>query len=107
MSTSFHWCGEFLSISFKNLFNLRHSDEDSDLTESVIRTLANIARRVDGALAVADTFFLDLLDTLLESPRPQIWRWTCEMVGNLARQESIADAVVHGTPWRSIVALLQ
>ncbi|KAJ7479227.1 armadillo-type protein [Mycena latifolia] len=66
------------------------SDKDVEVVESALFELWRISLRPSGAQVVMDADVLHLLPGLLDSPNTQVRRWTCNMLGELARHDVIS-----------------
>ncbi|KAF7350458.1 hypothetical protein MVEN_01351300 [Mycena venus] len=82
------------------------SDKDSRVVSAAAHALSQIAHSLDGAQAIVDARGLDHVSKLLKSPTPNIRKWTCKLVGNLAWHHSIRAAVLALKPYESLVSLL-
>ncbi|KAF7359744.1 hypothetical protein MVEN_00699100 [Mycena venus] len=82
-------------------------DKNSEVVESAIYALHHIAPWSDGAEAIVNAKTLDVVLELLDSFSPEIQKWTCNLVGNLASFESTAPAVLMLKPWVQLVTLLR
>ncbi|KAF7350424.1 Armadillo repeat-containing protein 3 [Mycena venus] len=91
---------------FKTLVSLL-SDEDSEVVRLAVYALSQIARSLDGAQPIVDAGGLDYVSTLLELPSPEIRKWTCELVGNLAWHNSTTATVLALWPFKTLVTLLR
>ncbi|KAF7370873.1 hypothetical protein MSAN_00721100 [Mycena sanguinolenta] len=81
-------------------------NDDSELVESATYALCHIARWADGAQAVVTADAADHILTLLESPRPGIREWTCQLVGRLASHKHIVPTILELDPCAKIVSFL-
>ncbi|KAJ7257953.1 armadillo-type protein [Mycena haematopus] len=79
---------------------------DSSLFKSAMYTLCQIARSVDGAMAMVDAKVLDHVSTSFESSNPPTRRWACELMGRLASHKSTVSAVLKMNPCVRIVSFL-
>jgi hypothetical protein len=70
-------------------------------------TLSRIAFLPNGVQAVLEAKTLDHVMELLQSPQSGLRKWTCWTVGNFARHESTAVAVLGLKSCPQLVGLLQ
>ncbi|KAJ7458077.1 armadillo-type protein [Mycena latifolia] len=75
------------------LVSLLH-DRDNEVISSAAQTLYGLAKWPEGAQAAVDANVLGCLAELLESPHDQFRKWPCDMLAELARQETTARAVI-------------
>ncbi|KAJ7850581.1 armadillo-type protein, partial [Mycena leptocephala] len=75
------------------LVGLLH-DQPVEVVEVAIFALSRVAFWPDGAQAALEAKTLDHVAELLQSPQSGVRKWTCWMVGNFARHESTAMAVL-------------
>ncbi|KAJ6531053.1 hypothetical protein B0H19DRAFT_1082036 [Mycena capillaripes] len=69
-------------------------------------TLCQVAASLDGVPANVDAKTVDNILELLDSPNPDIHKWTCLLVGRLAGHDSTALAVLDLKPCLQLVTLL-
>ncbi|KAJ7488353.1 armadillo-type protein [Mycena latifolia] len=81
--------------------------EDSDVLESAIYALAWITEWQDGAKAAVAANMLDYLTELLGSRNPEVRRWTCTMLAQVANHEYLAVAALDRDPTMRLVSLLR
>ncbi|KAJ7601407.1 armadillo-type protein [Mycena polygramma] len=67
--------------------------------------MAQISEQVDGAQTVVKADILLRVQGLLESTSAHARRWSCQLVGNLARHDSTATAVQELAPCAQLVSL--
>ncbi|KAJ7193604.1 armadillo-type protein [Mycena pura] len=77
-------------------------DEDVGVVGSAAKGLCRISRSPDGARAVIDAKVLESLFSLLNSSSNEVLKWTCDMLGEMARHETTARVVVA-----HLISLLQ
>ncbi|KAJ7203942.1 armadillo-type protein [Mycena rebaudengoi] len=82
-------------------------DEYPDVLEQAIYALAQVTFSLDGARAVVEAKVQDHFLKFLESPRPELRRWVCWLVGSLARHEATAPAILRLNPSPKLVSLLR
>ncbi|KAJ7920864.1 armadillo-type protein [Mycena leptocephala] len=75
--------------------------------ESVLQTLYQIAQSPQGAQAAVDANVLKCVAELLLSPNEEVRRWTCGMLGKLARHENTMPAILSVNPCQPLVSLLR
>jgi len=82
-------------------------DRDSQVIRSTMSTLSSAAERLeDASVTVSKT--LDHLLVLLESSSPEVWKWSCILVGNLVRHESTAPTILDlKACWRLVSSCLR
>ncbi|KAF7350420.1 hypothetical protein MVEN_01347000 [Mycena venus] len=83
------------------------SDEDSGVVDGAVHALCQIALSLDGAQAITDAGALDHVSTLLESPSPQIRKWSCLLVRSLSSHGSTLAAVLALRPEKQLMTLLR
>ncbi|KAJ7753650.1 armadillo-type protein [Mycena maculata] len=84
---------------------LRH--KNVAIIKHAIRALSGISRRLDGAQAIVDAKLLDHIEELLISSNEGVQRWTCTLVRNLSRHQSIAQETLTMKPCPQLVSLLR
>ncbi|KAF7350456.1 hypothetical protein MVEN_01351100 [Mycena venus] len=82
-------------------------DENSGVVTGALLALRRVALSFEGVQAIVEAGALDHVPELLESLSPNIRRWTCVLVGNLARHDSIRAAVLALKPYKQLVGLLR
>jgi len=88
-------------------FSFSISDEDPRVIEGATYALSQIARWSDGAQAIVEAKALDYVLMLLESQRPTIREWTCELLGRLVCHESSVPMVLELQACVRLVCLLE
>ncbi|KAJ6589195.1 armadillo-type protein [Mycena capillaripes] len=84
----------------------RHpSEEDHGVIERATYALSEIARLSNGARDIVDTKITDHILGLLESPSPNIRKWTCRLVGRLASHKFSSTAVLELNPFMQLANL--
>jgi hypothetical protein len=83
------------------------SNENLTVIESVAETLCRISGSFGGAEVVMDANALECVAKLLESPNEEVRRWTCDMLGELARHHTTAPAVWGINTCQPLVSLLR
>jgi len=86
---------------------IRFSDEDSGVVVKAAYALSEIAKWVAGAQAIVDAEALTHAWVFVRSLRPDIRKWTCELVGRLAKHESTAPAILELKPCQRLVFLMR
>ncbi|KAF8196795.1 armadillo-type protein [Mycena galopus ATCC 62051] len=81
--------------------------EDSCVIERVVYALSEIAQSEDGAQVVVNAKATDYLLTLLESPRLEVWQWTCKLLGTLASHWSTVPTILELNVCAQIVSSLR
>ncbi|KAJ7850571.1 armadillo-type protein [Mycena leptocephala] len=81
-------------------------DQPVKVVEAAMYALSQIVFWPDGAQAALEAKTLDHVTELLQSPQSGVWHQTCAMVGNFARHESTAVAVLRLKPCPQLVGLL-
>ncbi|KAJ7926258.1 armadillo-type protein [Mycena leptocephala] len=79
---------------------------DEAINDRAIYALSELSKWPDGARAAVDAKVLEYTQELLDSPDPHLRRWTCQMLGHLARHKSTAVAVLVSEPSVRLVSLL-
>ncbi|KAJ6563032.1 armadillo-type protein [Mycena vulgaris] len=77
------------------------------VVEILSRALSPLATSLDGAHAVLNSETLNHLAELVQSPHTQVRKWTCQMIGNLARHDVTAMHVSGRGPCGQLVSLLR
>ncbi|KAJ7852428.1 armadillo-type protein [Mycena leptocephala] len=75
--------------------------------ESAAQTLYRISRLFRGTQAAVDANVLECVAKLLESPNERVQKGTCDMLGELARHEVTAPAVLGVNSCPPLVSLLR
>ncbi|KAJ7455750.1 armadillo-type protein [Mycena latifolia] len=74
------------------VFLLRN--RDSEVVDSATRVLYRIAVFPEGAQAAVNANVLGCLTELLGAPNAKLWKWTWNMLGELARHETTVKAAI-------------
>ncbi|KAJ7342353.1 armadillo-type protein [Mycena albidolilacea] len=82
-------------------------DVSPAVSASAVYALAEIASSVDGGAAVIDAGVLKRLDELMESTSVDVRRWTCVMLGRLARHQSSSPGASASVSSEGLVKLLR
>ncbi|KAJ7624022.1 armadillo-type protein, partial [Mycena polygramma] len=78
---------------------------DTAVWEEAICTLAKTRGKAEGAQTVVEADALLHAPYLLKSTNAQVRRWSCQLLGNLARHDSTATAVLQIAPCPQLVSL--
>ncbi|KAJ7455790.1 armadillo-type protein [Mycena latifolia] len=82
-------------------------DQNPAVIQRAARSLARIATSVNRAQAVVEGKMLDCVEELLEFPNTTtVAVWTCKILGELARHETIVAAILAVKPCEQLVSLL-
>ncbi|KAJ7479051.1 armadillo-type protein [Mycena latifolia] len=68
--------------------------ENSEVVESAAKALSSISTSPGGARAAMDANVLDYVHTLLQLPSTGVRKWTCDMLRELVRHPTTAEAAV-------------
>ncbi|KAJ7161918.1 armadillo-type protein [Mycena crocata] len=80
---------------------------DIRMVGAAIYALAQIALGRRGAVSVVNAGAQNLTPALLDSPSGDVRRWACLMLGDLAKHDSTAGAVLAVNPCTRLVSLLR
>jgi hypothetical protein len=83
------------------------SDVSPVVSASAVYALSQITHSVDGVAAVIEAGPLKRLDQLVESPSAGVRRWTCVMLGNLARHQPSSAGTFGSISCGELVKLLR
>ncbi|KAJ7624026.1 armadillo-type protein [Mycena polygramma] len=78
---------------------------DTAVCDEAIHALAKISGTADGAQTVVNADALLHVQDLLKSTNAQVRRWSCQLLGNLARHDSTVAAVLEISPCVQLVSL--
>ncbi|KAF7356746.1 hypothetical protein MVEN_01009600 [Mycena venus] len=81
-------------------------EKNSGVIDSVTYAFSQIVVWSDGAEAIMDAKVLHHVSALLESPNPDVQKWTCRLVGGLASHKSTAPAILESNPCERLATLL-
>ncbi|KAJ7479280.1 armadillo-type protein [Mycena latifolia] len=81
-------------------------DRNLGVIASAAEALSLLVHWPDGAQATVDSKFLNCVPTLLESPGILVQRWTCNIVGELARHSATAMAILAVSPCAKLISFL-
>ncbi|KAJ7677104.1 armadillo-type protein [Mycena polygramma] len=82
-------------------------DDDTAIVATAVYVLSLITKRSHGAKTLVDDITAATVIQLLNSPDPQVRRWTCDMLGNLVQHSATSMAVVQAIPRQTLEALLR
>ncbi|KAJ6592551.1 armadillo-type protein [Mycena capillaripes] len=80
---------------------------NSTAIESAAQALYRITISPEGAQAAVDANVLEYITELLSSPNTLVREWMCHILGELARHETTAPAVLSVKPCQALVSLLR
>ncbi|KAF7369624.1 hypothetical protein MVEN_00293200 [Mycena venus] len=80
---------------------------NTTLTARALKALEWIADRPDGAQAVVEAGALNLVEELFGCSETEIRTGTCDVLTNLAWEESTSGSVIRANPSRALVSLLR
>jgi hypothetical protein len=80
-------------------------DPEPSVVDSALRALASIALQAAGAAAVCEAGAPERFDQLLESSDSGVRKWTCYLLGNIARFDSTEVVARKAHQCRKLVEL--
>ncbi|KAJ7753646.1 armadillo-type protein [Mycena maculata] len=89
------------------LFSSFISHKNAEVIEEAAYALSDISWWLYGAQAAVDAKLLDHIEELLISSNEGVQRWTCTLVRNLSRHQSIAQEILTMKPCPQLVSLLR
>ncbi|KAJ7193076.1 armadillo-type protein [Mycena pura] len=93
------------SIPYRKIVSLL-SDQNPRVCRSAVYALWKISHWVHGAEAIVDEYVLTFVPHLLRSTDHETRKWTCEMLGKLARHKSPSSTLVKMNLCKTIVSVL-
>ncbi|KAF7350393.1 hypothetical protein MVEN_01344100 [Mycena venus] len=93
-------------LGFDAVLTSNSNENNYDVIESAMYALSRIGFWLDGAEAIVDAKALNHIPELLDSPSPTIRKYTCELVGSIARHESTVLAVLELKTSERLLTLL-